>query len=93
MSDIVDVLEVCEASMPTDLFEFWSSIVPSDRIHPADSEVLRRIGDCHDFNLDCLPSCFMGPLRAAPVVLLFLSPGFKNEDLEEANSESDKTDT
>lgn len=62
--------------MPTDIFEFWSQIGPKDRCHPADKEVFRRLGKGgHGFNLRGLPGCFMGPLRSAPVVLLYLSPG------------------
>ena len=32
--------------------------------------------------------CFFGPLKTAPVVLLYLSPGLNQFDLEEARSES-----
>jgi hypothetical protein len=71
--------------MAIDLFEFWGVIAPSERVHPADRDMLNRVD--HAFNLDCLPTCFMGPLRTAPVVLLFLSPGFHDEDLLEATSE------
>ena len=70
-----------------DLFDFWSLIGPSECIHPADRDVFDRVKDRHGFNLHCLPACFMGPLRTAPVVLLFLSFGFHDEDLVEAKSE------
>jgi hypothetical protein len=62
-----------------DIFEFWSLIDPAARIHPADEAVLRRVPN-HGFDLDALPGCFMGPLRTAPVVLLFLSPGLDIDD-------------
>lgn len=62
-----------------DIFEFWSSIDPTARIHPADADVFRRVPR-HGFDLDALPGCFMGPLRTAPVVLLFLSPGLDIDD-------------
>ncbi len=62
--------------MPTDIFDFWSQIGPKDRCHPADKEVFRRLGkEGHGFNLRGLPACYMGPLKSAPIVLLYLSPG------------------
>lgn len=72
--------------MAIDLFEFWSRIGLADTVHPDDREVLSRVE--HRFNPNCLPSCFMGPLRTAPVVLLFLSPGFTKHDEVEAKSET-----
>ncbi len=62
-----------------DIFEFWSSVHPKARMHPADEAVFKRVPK-HGFNLDALPGCFMGPLRTAPVVLLFLSPGLDEGD-------------
>jgi hypothetical protein len=65
-----------------DLFEFWSVVGPSDRIHPADRAVFDRLKDrcSHGFDLQCLPCCFMGPLKTAPVVLLYLSFGLDEKD-------------
>lgn len=71
--------------MSTDIFDFWSHVKREDRVHPADRDVLDRVE--HGFDLRCLPSCFMGPLKTANVVLLYLSPGFGDGDLEEAASE------
>ena len=62
-----------------DIFEFWSAVDPKARIHPADEAVFKRVPN-HGFDLDALPGCFMGPLRTAPVVLLFLSPGLDEGD-------------
>jgi hypothetical protein len=71
--------------MPTDIFKFWSQIKPHERIHPADREVFARMGDFgHRFDLRCLPNCFTGPLRTAPVVLLYLSPGLIPKDVRRA---------
>jgi hypothetical protein len=56
-------------------------------MHPADKPVFDRIKDKHQFNLNCLPTCFMGPLRSAPIVLLYLSSSFAEVDLAEATSE------
>lgn len=71
--------------MATDIFDFWSQIGPTDNIHPADKEVFSRLGpDGHQFNHNTLPACYMGPLRTAPVVMLFMSPGFKEEDEKRA---------
>jgi len=66
--------------MSVDIFEFWSQIGPADKYHPKDREVLSRMKDAHLFDLRCLPHCFVGPLKTAPVVLLYLSPGFDEED-------------
>jgi hypothetical protein len=71
--------------MPVDIFKFWSVVGPSDKIHPADRDVFSRITG-HQFDLSCLPACFMGPLKTAPVVLLYLSPGLTPLDLYEAKS-------
>jgi hypothetical protein len=61
--------------MSVDIFEFWSQIDRGARIHPADKRVFDRMRpEKHGFRLDCLPACFTGSLRDAPVVLLYLSP-------------------
>ena len=65
--------------MPADIFKFWAQIPRDARVHPADREVFGRVRD-HGFDLRALPGCYMGPLRTAPVVLLFLSPGSSAED-------------
>ena len=59
--------------MKRDIFEFWSRIPDEACVHPADQAVLNRVP--HRFQTDCPPISFFGPLRTAPVVLLFLSPG------------------
>jgi len=69
-----------------DIFAFWSVVGPTDTVHPADRDVFGRVEGKHQFDLRCLPSCFMGPLRTAPNVLLYLSPGFRESDAEEAKS-------
>jgi hypothetical protein len=68
----------------TDVFRFWKAVGPMDRMHPADRDVLSRVK--HGFDLKCLPGCFGGPLRTAPIVLLYLSPGFSKQDRIEAKS-------
>ena len=78
--------------MTVDIFDFWKKLEPRERIHPADLEVFRRVGRSgHGLDLRCLPSCFGGRLRTAPVVLLFLSPGFSLKDLRDANSSKGRT--
>lgn len=62
-----------------DIFEFWNKIPLSATVHPADKPIFDRLGS-HSFSTKALPSCFMGPLKTAPVVLLFLSPGLSEED-------------
>ncbi len=68
-----------------DIFDFWAECPPDARMHPADAKVLERVP--HQFELGCLPIAFTGPLRTAPVVLLFLSPGLAADDVEEAKKE------
>lgn len=65
--------------MVIDIFDFWSHVAPDAHEHPDDRAVLDRVPK-HGFNLKLLPGCFMGPLRTAPVVLLFLSPGQSDDD-------------
>lgn len=67
-----------------DIFEFWNRIDPTDNVHPADRPVFDR-GN-HTLNRHCLPSNFMGPLKTAKVVLLFLSFGYKQTDEQEATT-------
>jgi hypothetical protein len=70
-----------------DIFEFWSRLSRGQLIHPDDQATFDRMGpDRHGFRLDCLPACFAGRLRSAPVVLLYLSPGFDEATLAEAQS-------
>ena len=66
------------ANMSIDIFEFWSGVHLRKGAHPADYHVLSRVK--HNFDLRCLPGCFGGPLRTAPVVLLYLSPGLSIQD-------------
>jgi hypothetical protein len=75
----------------TDLFDFWSQIERGAHIHPADVKTFDRMyADRHGFQLNCLPGCFAGKLKSAPVVLLFLSPGFAAADVDDANTEDGK---
>jgi hypothetical protein len=77
--------------MSMDIFEFWSQISRGEHVHPADKRVLERMNPKqHGFRLDCLPSSFGGRLRDAPVVLLYLSPGFGKQDVDDAKSEEGK---
>jgi hypothetical protein len=61
-----------------DIFQFWSEIPEGAFEHTADRQVLQRIK--HNFAPDCLPQAYLGRLRTAPVVLLFLSPGLDPDD-------------
>ena len=72
---------------PVDIFRFWSQIKPHQKIHPADRDVFRRVGQRgHGLKLNCLPGNFMGPLKTASIVLLFLSPGFVRFDAKFART-------
>lgn len=70
--------------MPTDIFDFWAGCPDDAHEHPADAKVFSRVK--HHFELDCLPIAFTGPLRTAPVVLLFLSPGYDEYDTDLAHT-------
>lgn len=77
-----------EDYLHSDIFDFWKCIGPTDHIHPADDPVFKRLGeDGHGFNTRCLPSAFMGPLKTAQVVLLYMSPGYNPEDEKNAISD------
>lgn len=77
--------------MAQDIFEFWSQIGYGERIHPADKAVFDRLlPGKHGFRLDALPACFAGRLRDAPVVMLYLSPGFRENDVADARSKAGK---
>ena len=74
-----------------DIFEFWSGAERGTLVHPADREVFNRLDAAkHGFQLGCLSGCFAGRLRTAPIVLLYLSPGFSPADLDDAASEDGK---
>ena len=71
--------------MKSDIFQFWKEIKRHEKIYPKDQKVFDRVGrQGHGLNLRCLPANFAGKLKAAPVVLLFLSPGFSPGDLIDA---------
>src|SRR5262245_37476786 len=74
-----------------DIFEFWSQIGRGEKIHPADRSAFARMdAKRHGFRLDCLPAAFGGRLRDAPVVLLYLSPGFGSADVTAAKTDEGK---
>jgi hypothetical protein len=65
----------------SDIFKFWSRIKRGANIHPSDRLVFERMdAERHGFKLKCLPACFAGSLRTAPVVLLYLSPGYDKRE-------------
>ena len=68
------------------LFDFWKDVGPAEFVHPADHSVL--LSASHRFNLNCLPLPFYGPLRTAPIVMLYLAPGLSERDLADAKSSS-----
>lgn len=63
-----------------------NEIGPNDRVHPKGQDVFDRTDLKSKFELRCLPYSFFGPLRSAKIVLLYLSPGFDEFDLKEAES-------
>jgi hypothetical protein len=71
--------------MSADIFKFWAEIEAGAMKHPADAAVLARVD--HGLDLKCLPAAFAGPLRTAPIVLLYLSFGLHEMDRVEARSD------
>jgi len=65
-------------------------VLVADRSGRARSVFQRMDPHKHGFCLDCLPSSFGGRLRDAPVVLLYLSPGFGDQDLIDAQTDKGK---
>jgi hypothetical protein len=73
----------------SELFDFWKNIDRGQKVHPADKGVFNRMHpERHGFQLQCMPACFAGPLLTAPVVLLYLSPGYERGEDAHAESES-----
>jgi hypothetical protein len=71
---------LCFRTPMDDIFKFWQGLTGDDaRVHPADKNVLTRVK--HHFEDRCFAEPFRGPLRTAPVVLLFLAPGLHERDL------------
>ncbi len=70
--------------MVAELFKFWSRIGPAETVHPDDRDVWMRAA--HHFERGCLPTPYMGKLKTAAVVLLYLSPGFDQADTNEAKT-------
>jgi len=69
------------------IFKFWGAMKCGQKVHPADRIAFKLMDpERHGFQLQCLPTCFFGPLRSAPVILLFLSPGYGGA--EDADAES-----
>jgi hypothetical protein len=60
---------------------FWAKAIPNVQVHPDDVAALD--GNRHDLARDVLVGPFMGPVRAAPVVLLTLNGGLGKEGVEQ----------
>jgi hypothetical protein len=71
-----------------DIFEFWKDVGPTETVHPADLRILsdRR----HNFQLECLPVPFYGPLKTARIVLLFTNPGYSAKDVEQLKDKAEQ---
>ena len=67
-----------------DIFDFWAACPEQAETHPCDAKVFSRVD--HGFDLNVPPIAYTGPLRTAPVVLLFLSPGLGPADREHAET-------
>jgi len=75
--------------MTEGIFDFWNEAGAANKIHPRDAAVLSRVK--HGFDTECFPMPFMGPLKSAPVVLLFLNAGFCAKDAEDGKTEDGRS--
>jgi hypothetical protein len=74
-------------SKADDIFQFWDQVGPSAFVHPLDEAVFRRLGPKgHGFFPAGCPGNFMGPLKTASVVLLYMSAGLSPEYVALASS-------
>ncbi|MCO6049776.1 hypothetical protein NGM99_08215 [Mesorhizobium sp. RP14(2022)] len=76
-------------TVPDSLFRFWAEAPAGSFRHPRDRFVLERVP--HRFPHSAPPNPFFGPLRTAPVVLLYLSPGL--DDFDEARGKDPAYET
>ena len=81
--------EVSAGSPRNSIIDFWSGLDRRETVHPSDKPVIERVGT-RDLILDrYLPQPFMGPLKTARIVLLYLSPGISDTDANELTSEAE----
>jgi hypothetical protein len=73
-------------SCKDDIFDFWSGMKLGQKVHPSDKLILERSN--RHLDLNCLPSPFLGPLKTAPIVLLYLNPGLSAPDYKDAESKA-----
>jgi hypothetical protein len=78
-----------EGVMP-DVFDFWKDVGPGELIHPADRSILGTEDGTHEFDLNCIPTPFYGPLKSAPIVLLYLNPGLSDGDRKAASDKAEQ---
>jgi hypothetical protein len=62
-----------------DILQFWTRATDL-QVHPDDSVALNT--HTHNFELRCLVGPWWGPIRTAPIVLLFLNPKLGNNGAE-----------
>jgi hypothetical protein len=73
-----------------DIIDYWRNLGASVRVHPDDELIFAQGKWSHSLELSCVPVPFYGPLKTAPVVLLYLNPGLTAADLDAANDEQAK---
>lgn len=71
------------------IFDFWAGCPEQAEAHPSDAKVLNRVS--HGFDLEVPPIAYTGPLRTAPVVVLFLSPGLGPFDRKHAQTQDGRS--
>ncbi len=60
------------------IFKFWEKLPHKECIHPDDKRVIEKHKDI--FELHVPPGHVNGNLKTAPVIALFLNPGFEDQD-------------
>jgi len=63
------------------IFDFWKKLPDKSCVHPEDLEVVEKCNGV--FELHVPPGHINGQLKTAPVIALFLNPGFEDEKCRE----------
>ncbi len=71
------------------IFNFWDKLPHKACVHPGDKAVIDQHKDI--FELHAPPGHINGQLKTAPIIALFLNPGFEDEGKQRFEDESCRT--
>lgn len=60
------------------IFDFWNKLKAQQCVHPEDANVLKKHPDTFELNIP--PGHINGQFKSAPIIALYLNPGFEDED-------------